>query len=125
MTKSYKRSVTFWRKDEPESECIIEPARLKMKRVRRVRGSVTLVKSNAKALLTASYQKCSLQAGFALSEGQEQLFEKSYLHPAKTLSVTIRVDVTVFFTPPPSQIHRHHRHTPSRCSKVKVTFRPS
>ena len=55
-------------------------------------GSVTLVKSNAKALLTASYQKCNLHAGFALFEEQERLFEKSPLHPAKTLTVTIRVD---------------------------------
>ena len=30
---------------------------------------VTFCESNAKALLTASYQKCNLQAGFALSEG--------------------------------------------------------
>jgi len=34
-------------------------------------------------------QKCNLQAGFALSEGQGGLFEKSPLHPAKTLSVTV------------------------------------
>ena len=31
------------------------------------------------------YQKCNLRAGFALSKGQGLLFEKSTLHPAKTL----------------------------------------
>jgi len=34
-------------------------------------------------------QKCNLQAGFALSEEQGRLFEKSPLHPAKILSVTV------------------------------------
>ena len=37
-------------------------------------------------------QKCNLQAGFALSEGQERLFEKSHLHPAKTFAVSVCVD---------------------------------
>jgi len=51
-----------------------------------VLGSVTLVKSNAKALLTGKpIKNADLQAGFTLSEGQVRLFEKSLLHPAKTL----------------------------------------
>ncbi|WP_435303655.1 hypothetical protein, partial [Thomasclavelia cocleata] len=47
-------------------------------------------------------QKCNLQAGFALSEGQGRLFKKSPLHPAKTLSVTVCVDVTVISVPHPA-----------------------
>jgi hypothetical protein len=46
-------------------------------------GSVTLAKSNAKALLTAEPSKMQpAKAGFALSEGQGQPFEKGSLHPA-------------------------------------------
>ena len=74
-------------------------------------GSVTLVKSNAKALLTAAPSKMQPVPGFALSEGDESTgvglglcpvvcgqlpaelpFEKGTLHSAQTLSVTVRVD---------------------------------
>jgi len=61
------------------------------------RGSVTLVKSNAKALLTAyGYQKCNPQAGFALSEGQGLSFEKDTLATPSKLPVTVVTIVTVF-----------------------------
>ena len=62
-------------------------------------GSVTLVKSNAKALLTASYQKCNLHAGFALFEEQERLFEKSPLHPAKTFTLAAKAEGQVVNLP--------------------------
>jgi hypothetical protein len=39
--------------------------------------------------LTARYQKCNLQAGFALSEGQGQPFEKGSLHPAETFVLSL------------------------------------
>jgi len=49
-----------------------------------VLGSVTLVKSNAKALLTGKpIKNADLQAGFTLSEGQVRLFEKKPPAPCK------------------------------------------
>lgn len=47
-------------------------------------------------------QKCNLQAGFALSEGRGRLFEKSPLHPAKTLSVTVYDDSDGIFDTAPT-----------------------
>ena len=49
-----------------------------------------------------TFSLSNLHAGFALSEGQGRLFEKSPLHPAKTLSVTVCVDVTVISVPHPT-----------------------
>jgi len=47
-------------------------------------GSVTLAKSNSKALLTGTpIKNADLQAGFALSEGQGRLFEKKPPAPRK------------------------------------------
>ncbi len=58
-----------------------------------------------------AYQKCNPQAGFALSEGQGRLFEKSPLHPAKTLSVTVRDDGDgIFDTAPTPKITVTYRH---------------
>ena len=56
-------------------------------------GSVTLVKSNAKALLTAAPSKMQPVPGFALSEGQRVAFEKALsVLSAKLICVTVRVD---------------------------------
>ena len=58
-----------------------------------VLGSVTIVKSNLNALLTAEPSKCNLQASFALSERQRSTFEKALsAHYAKLYCVTNRDD---------------------------------
>lgn len=69
----------------------------------RSRGSVTLVKSNAKALLTGKpIKNATCKQVLRSPRGKGGFLKKSPLHPAKTLSVTVCDDSDGIFDTTPT-----------------------